>query len=378
MPTPTRSRPPENARRDGPAVRAAVIGLGSVSFEHLERIQAMPGVALVGVCDLSDLLVASVAERFGTDGAFTDHRRMLEQVRPDVVHVLTPPQAHRALAQDALESGAHVFVEKPAATTWEDYTAIRDAAARHGRLVCENYNYRYTDVVLQAIELHRSGALGRTVHAEATFGGVMGSSGPYGDRDVVHFAHALPGGALQNFVTHPVSLVTPFLGACTGVSAWRRRLDPDALGEDELRGLLAGPEACGTVVVTSNTRPPMFTLRVRYEGVGRGRHLQPPARGAGRPLGDGGADGQGLGARGLVGAARRSDADRPAQHLPGLGTLVEAFYAAVRGTPAAALRRRHGHGQRDRDATVRRGGAAVKAFVTGATASSAATSSASS
>ena len=319
--------------------RACVIGLGGVSFEHLDRLQAMPGVEIAGVCDLSDVLSTAVAERFGVaDGAFTDHRAMLEAVRPDVVHVLTPPQAHERLTLDALAAGAHVFVEKPAAPSFGAYAAMRDAAREQGRLLCENYNYRFTDVVLEALELHRSGALGRTVSVEASFGGVMGPKGPYGDRDLRHFAHDLPGGALHNFVTHPISLALPFVGRCTGVSSWRRQLDPRTVGEDELRGFLAGPEATAIVAITANATPPAFSLRVQgtqasveIDIYNRRLELQGAAS-ASRELLRAGV-GRTAAAAQLVGR-RLAGRNNPYE---GLGTLLDRFYAAVRGEGAVPV-----------------------------------------
>jgi predicted dehydrogenase len=313
-------------------VRTAVVGLGSVSFEHLGRLSGMPGVEVVGVCDLSQLLASEVAHRFGIAGAFTDHRRMLDELRPDVVHVLTPPQAHRTPTIDALEAGADVLVEKPAATSLAAYAEMRDAATANGRILCENYNARFTDAVERAIDLHRAGALGHVVAVEASFGGVMDVRGPYGDRDLVHFAHDLPGGALQNFVTHPVSLVLPFLGACTGVCAWRRRVNARSLGDDELRAILAADDACAVVAVTSNTRPPAFVLRIAGTAASvevdvynrllelrrdRGVTTELLRTGVKRARSSAQLVGRRLGGR--------------RDEFQGLGRLLEAFYAAVRG-----------------------------------------------
>src|SRR5436309_1524119 len=39
--------------------------------------------------------------------------QMLKQARPDVVHITTPPQGHFSLARQCVESGCHVYIEKP-------------------------------------------------------------------------------------------------------------------------------------------------------------------------------------------------------------------------------------------------------------------------
>lgn len=309
-----------------------MVGLGSISFEHLERICRMPGSELVGVCDLSETLARAVAERVGAGSPFTDFTAMLQTTVPDVVHVLTPPHSHRPLVLQALAAGAHVLVEKPIAVRWEEYVELREAAATSGRILCENHNYRFTDVVLKALDLWGAGRIGEMVAVDVSFGGVMGPTGPYADRDLPHFAHDLPGGALQNFVTHPVSLALAFLGHCSDLAAWQRRIHPKAIGSDELRALLSGERASAVIAVTANANPPTFWLRVQgSEGTleadiyNRRLELHSVGSAAVELLR------QGTGR--LTDSARlfgRRLAGRQAPY-EGLGTLLERFYAAVRG-----------------------------------------------
>ena len=244
-------------------LRAAIVGLGAISLEHIERLMRLPGVQIAGLCDLDETVVEAVCERYSIDVGFTDFDRMLAEARPDVVHVLTPPQSHRALAVAALGAGAHVLVEKPIAPTRDDYSAMRDAAGAAELHLVENYNWRQAAVVRRARDLVGSGAIGDVVHVDVTFGGVLsGGAGPVQDRDVVHFSHSLPGGVLQNFASHPVSIALAFTGPCAGVSTMRRRLDPAMQSDDELRALLAGERSSALVSVTRHTEPPSFTLRV--------------------------------------------------------------------------------------------------------------------
>jgi predicted dehydrogenase len=244
-------------------LRAALVGLGAISLEHIEKLGRIPAVEIVGICDLEAPVVDAVGERYSIDTRFTDFERMLAEAKPDVVHVLTPPQSHRPLALSALGAGAHVLVEKPIAPTAEDYAAMREAADAAGLHLVENYNWREAAIVRRARELVRSGGIGDVIHVDVSFGGVLsGGGGPVADRDVVHFSHDLPGGALQNFASHPVSIALAFTGPCRGVATARRRLDPEMQSDDELRALLAGDRATALVSVTRHVEPPSFTLRI--------------------------------------------------------------------------------------------------------------------
>src|SRR5688500_17558915 len=101
--------------RKGDRLRAAVIGTGKISDEHLRFLAASPLASLVGVCDLSPSMARYAAMRYGCPDAYTAAAQMLAEQRPDVVHVLTPPQSHAKLATECLDAGAHVIVEKPIA-----------------------------------------------------------------------------------------------------------------------------------------------------------------------------------------------------------------------------------------------------------------------
>src|SRR5438552_7422500 len=106
-----RERPGDDRARR--VVRAAVIGAGAVAKQHLACLSGLPGVAVAGVCDVSPAVAESAAGRFGVPAWFTDHRALLAELSPDVVHVTTPPAAHFPIAMDALAAGARAIVEKP-------------------------------------------------------------------------------------------------------------------------------------------------------------------------------------------------------------------------------------------------------------------------
>ncbi|HEY9887968.1 MAG TPA: Gfo/Idh/MocA family oxidoreductase, partial [Candidatus Obscuribacterales bacterium] len=98
-------------------LKAAVIGAGAISKEHLAFLSQSPQATLVGVCDLSAAAAKYGAQRYGAQGAYTDYKKMLAEAKPDVVHVLTPPNTHKMIATDCLQAGAHVLCEKPITST---------------------------------------------------------------------------------------------------------------------------------------------------------------------------------------------------------------------------------------------------------------------
>lgn len=106
----------------------------------------------------------ALADHYGVPRVYTNWRAMLQDPAVEVVHIVTPPDRHAAMAVEALNAGKHVFVEKPLATTDADAQAILDAAERAGKRAGINFVMRY-DPLYQAVQtVARSGWLGLLTH----------------------------------------------------------------------------------------------------------------------------------------------------------------------------------------------------------------------
>lgn len=91
--------------------RAAIIGLGTISSIHLMAIDQNPNITLAAVCDIDE------AKRGTVPGVpfYTDYQQMIEQEKPDVVHICLPHALHVPVSLGAARLGCHVFCEKPVA-----------------------------------------------------------------------------------------------------------------------------------------------------------------------------------------------------------------------------------------------------------------------
>lgn len=120
-------------------VRVAFVGGGSMARAHARALQHI-GVVLdiVGVFD-GDASVASEFASLMHTVAFTSLDTMLGSVRPNMVHVCTTAGSHFDVTRRALESGAHVYVEKPFVETLSDAKALLAVAESGKRLVCAGH-----------------------------------------------------------------------------------------------------------------------------------------------------------------------------------------------------------------------------------------------
>ncbi len=243
-------------------MRVALIGAGQIARQHLSCLKTLPGVQIAGVCDLSPAVAESMAERYGVEAWFSDHATMLRDVKPDVVHVTTPPTSHFRLAMDALQSGAHVLVEKPATTTLAELERLVGYAGERRLVLTEDYNYVFNHATREIARWVDTGALGPVVHVELMMALNLFGPGGFADPNARHPALALAGGALADFLPHLASLAHRFIGAHRRAHAiWTQRR-PSILPYDEMHAVVEGARGTATLGFSSTAQPDAFWLRV--------------------------------------------------------------------------------------------------------------------
>jgi predicted dehydrogenase len=249
-------------------IKAALIGTGRIARQHLNCLRTLPEVDIGGVCDLSPAMAEATAERFGITAWYTDYRRLLDEVRPDVVHITTPPPSHFSLAMAALDAGAHVIVEKPATVTFAEIDVLLDHASKRGRTLVEDYNYLFNGASLAILGLLASGDLGAVIHVEVLIClDILGRGSVFTDPNAPHPCLHMPGGAIADFLTHLASLTHAFVGPHHSVdTVWSKRSARSSpLPCDEFRALVAAERGTAALGFSANTQPDAFWLRVYGE-----------------------------------------------------------------------------------------------------------------
>lgn len=162
-------------------VRTGLVGAGYIAPWHLDALRATPGVKVTAVCDPSLSAAKALAARCGAL-AFADLEEMLATGLCDVIHILTPPHLHRELAVKALESGAHVFVEKPFAVSAAEAQALVSAASTTDRRVGVNHNFLGLPSYARLKTAVRDGTIGPVDSADIVWRYPLPPlrSGPYG------------------------------------------------------------------------------------------------------------------------------------------------------------------------------------------------------
>lgn len=156
-----------NSEPDERRLRVALIGCGKMGLQHLRVLQKIPEVEVVGVADpaLSDADADALLPRGAR--VMRDAASVLAEVRPDAVHIVTPPQTHASLALQALDAGCHIFVEKPFTLNADDAATVLSLASSKGLRVCAGHQYLFETPAIGAIQ--GLGSIGRLVHVESVF-----------------------------------------------------------------------------------------------------------------------------------------------------------------------------------------------------------------
>ena len=125
-------------------VRVAVIGLGAMAHKiHLPILKTLASqgrIELSVACDLRADAVDRAVSGFGFSEGSTNPQQVVSRTDIDAVYLFGPAQMHFQFGRLAIESGKHIFVEKPIAPSYADAKVLADLAAQYRVIAVAGYN----------------------------------------------------------------------------------------------------------------------------------------------------------------------------------------------------------------------------------------------
>ena len=121
-------------------IRVMVAGLGNMGRSHALAYHRNPAFELVGLVNRS---APRLDPALNGNAIEPDFNAALTRLKPDLVCVSTYSDSHADFAVAAMQAGAHVFVEKPLATTVADARRVVDCAKLTGRKLVVGYILRH-------------------------------------------------------------------------------------------------------------------------------------------------------------------------------------------------------------------------------------------
>ena len=137
------------------------IGCGYWGPNVLRNFSAQPGCWVKYVAEVNPERQTYVRANFPRSEVVSELDALLNDAEVDAVIVATPAASHHALAKQALESGKHVFVEKPLATSTEQADELVSLAAKAGKTLMVGHTFLYNAAVRYAKKLLADESLGQ-------------------------------------------------------------------------------------------------------------------------------------------------------------------------------------------------------------------------
>lgn len=223
-------------------LRAAIVGCGTVSANHIAAINDCDKAELVALCDINTDKARASAEKYGLSvGIYESYEEMLENEDIDVIHIATPHYLHVPMAIAALERNINVFLEKPMAISKEEIEALLEAEKKSAAklTVCFQNRFNSTTVIAKQIADEDGGALecyasvfwqrNEKYYTESGWRGKYATEG---------------GGVMINQAIHTIDLLCFFLGIPKKVSA--------TIANHHLKGVIEVEDSCGGRICFEN------------------------------------------------------------------------------------------------------------------------------
>lgn len=191
--------------------RVCVIGCGVIAPNHIKALLENEQTELVGVCDVIEERARSRAAMAGC-AYYTDYHKMLDELRPDAVHLCLPHALHAPVAIDCMRAGVDVLCEKPMDASLAAAEQMKAVSIETGRRLGVIFQNRYNAenrAIRQALD---SGEMGRLIslHGEVCW---CRNEAYYRSGDWRSRYETAGGGVIINQAIHTLDLLRYFAGS---------------------------------------------------------------------------------------------------------------------------------------------------------------------
>lgn len=138
-------------------IKCAIVGLGRIgSTLEKDKLREKPcthagvisfnkGCILAGGCDTDKKKCDAFSKDWNCKAVFTDIEKMLEKLKPDILHIATPQETHYSIIKRAVPYIPKLIIcEKPLAHNLEDAKKILDIYKKNKVIIIVNHERRYS------------------------------------------------------------------------------------------------------------------------------------------------------------------------------------------------------------------------------------------
>lgn len=142
-------------------IQVGIVGMGYIGESHIEAVRRIGLCELAAVADTDAGLARKKAEAYGIAKCYETVEELLADPEIQAVHNCTPNHLHLEINRKIIESGKHLFSEKPLAVNYAQAAELRELGGRHPEVVAAvNFNYRMNPLVQEMRRRVERGELG--------------------------------------------------------------------------------------------------------------------------------------------------------------------------------------------------------------------------
>ena len=147
-------------------IRVGVIGCGYWGPNLVRNFIELPNALVVAVADLVEARLAHMSTCYPQVNYTKDYRDLFS-MHLDAAVVATPPVTHFRIAQECLNNGLHVLVEKPLTLSSRDAQSLIEIADQKRLALMVGHTFEYNPAVRALKEIIASGRLGKVYYINA-------------------------------------------------------------------------------------------------------------------------------------------------------------------------------------------------------------------
>ena len=152
-------------------INFGVIGTGGMGTGHLRHLMEHGNewnAKVPAVCDVYRRRLNKAMSISNGEG-YIDYRKIIDRNDIDAVLIATPDHWHSKIAIDAMESGKHVYCEKPMTLTVEQAIEVREAVKRTNKVFQVGPQYTSEDQYWNTHKIIKEGKVGKVTWAEGSY-----------------------------------------------------------------------------------------------------------------------------------------------------------------------------------------------------------------
>lgn len=212
-------------------IRVGVLGCADIAIKYLApAFKKHHRFDLVGFAGRNIDKTLLISKQFECQH-FESYQLLIDRDDIDLIYIPLPNSLHHEWVIKSLDSGKHVLCEKSLGCSYEEVLEMVDAARRNGKLLFENFQFRFHSQHQFVKKILEEGEIGEIRVFRSSFG-----FPPFNDSENIRYSSVLGGGSLLDAGAYVLKAADFILGGEFEVRAATLNVSPD-LGIDIFGGI---------------------------------------------------------------------------------------------------------------------------------------------